>query len=138
MGLFMSHLGVFDTNHTLWWDFLNPSLTWNTLIGGIRRRYQVDVSRNEGIKGRNAYYFIWKLWSLAVLALVLKGLTPKLNFVMVYFKKVTSKVYLHRTKLEILMSHYTVCFLFSSSHTKCAWLWVWMNIWEKSPWAKDS
>ena len=44
------------------------------------------------------------------------------------FQKSFFQVYLNRSKLEILMSHYTVCFLFSSSHTKWAWLWVWLNI----------
>ena len=66
VGLLKSHLDVFSRNHTVWWDFRNPSLTWNTLSEGIKWRYQADISSNQGIKKRNAYYHIWKLWSLAV------------------------------------------------------------------------
>ena len=42
------------------------------------------------------------------------------------FQKSFFQVYLNISKLEILKSHYTVCFLFSSSHTK--WAWLWLNI----------
>ena len=82
----------------------------------------MDVSSDKCNKGRNENYLIWNLLSLAFLALVVKGLTPNLKFVMVYSKKVTSQVYLYISKLEILMSHYTVCFYFSSSYTRwCGW-----------------
>ena len=122
----MSHLGVFDRNHTLWWDFRNPSVTWNTLIGGIRRTYQADVSSNEGIKGRNAYYLIWKLWSLAVLALVVKGLTPKLKFVMVYCKIVSSKFILIDQSLKywsptILCAFCFLLLILSGRGCGCGW-----------------
>ena len=86
------------------------------------RRYQADVSsgciKQQRYQGEKCLLPHLKALISSCFGTGGEGFDSKAKICDGLFQKSVFQVYLNRSKLEILKSHYTVCFLFSSFHTK--------------------